>query len=60
MKPSEFIRQRFANSPAGWIESEEGRRLRAKSLRHVRKVEGRKVAKRLNDEIYVFTAIPMP
>ena len=60
MKPSELIRQRFANAPGEWLESDEGRRLRAKSLRFVRKVEGRKAAKELNDEIYVFIAIPMP
>ena len=60
MKASELIRQRFANASSAWLMSKEGRRLRAKSLRHVRRVEGREAAKRLNDEIYVFIAIPMP
>ncbi len=60
MKASELIRQRFANAPSSWLLSDEGRRLRAKSLRLVRQQEGRKAAKELRDEICVFVALLMP
>ena len=60
MKASELIRQRFANAPGEWLVSKEGRDLWAKSLWNVRKLEGRKAAKELDDEIWVFVVIPMP
>jgi len=60
MKTSELIRMRFANASSSWLTSNEGRRLRAKSLRRVRKTEGHKVAKELANEICLFLAVPMP
>jgi len=57
-KDSELILQRFACAETAWLLSDEGRRLRAKSLRHVRKLEGRRAAKEMNDMIYVYIAVP--
>lgn len=48
--------EKLANAPKGWFKTNEGRRLVAKSIRHVRKLEGREEADLLRNMLTALEA----